>query len=208
MYQLLGFPTQNTKKTLYVLEELNTEYEYKYINLFEGDNKKESFLKFNPMGKVPTLVHAGDSLFESGAICRYIANVEKSQLYPENNLQRAKVDQWMDYFSCHLGRWLSTLYFEKIIKAKADLGEINEDSCAEALKFITQQFNYVDQNLKSNVYLTGEKLSIADLFAYAYIEQTTDIAYSLDDFPHVKLWSEKLSKRKSIINVNNKIKQQ
>jgi len=200
MYRLFGFPSQNSMKTLYVLEELDVDYEFQLIDLFNGENKKEAFLKLNPFGKAPTLQLNNDSLFESGAICRYVANVENSPLYPQDKLQRAKVDQWMDFFSCHLGRWLSTLYFENIIKAKAGMGDPDEAKCEEALGFSHQQLAIVNNVLETNEFFVGDTLTIADLFAFAYIEQVNAYDLSLEKYPHIKTWFDRIEKRKSIQN--------
>ena len=135
MFRLHGFQTQNTLKTLYVLEEVADDFEFNFVNLGKGEQRTEAFLKMAPIGKVPVLEHDGDYLFESGAICRYVANVSKSPLYPENAMQRAKVDQWMDFFTCHLGRWFNTMFFEVIIKSKFDLGDADEAALEEANKY-------------------------------------------------------------------------
>lgn len=207
MYRLLGFPTQNTKKTLYVLEEVGVDFEFQLVDLMKGENRSESFRKLNPVGKVPVLQHDDESLFESGAICRYVANVENSPLYPADKLQRAKVDQWMDFFSCHLGRWLSTLYYEKIVKVRANLGDPDQKSCEEATKFSARQLAIIDQWLQENKYLTGENLSIADMFAFAYIEQVKDIDLSLDEFPHVSQWLNDIEKKESVKRARQRLEQ-
>jgi len=82
MYRLYGIPTQNTLKAAYVLDAIGVDYEYKKMDVQSGEHKTEEFLKMNPVGKVPVLKHNDFSLFESGAICRYVANVEGSDLYP------------------------------------------------------------------------------------------------------------------------------
>ncbi|MCB0307818.1 MAG: glutathione S-transferase family protein [Bdellovibrionales bacterium] len=198
MYQLMGFATQNTMKVLYVLEELGVKYEFKMIDLMKGENKSPEFLKWTPVGKVPVLLHGDDSLFESGAICRYVANVENSPLYPENKLERAKVDQWMDFFSCHLGRWLSSLYYELVIKPKSGRGSTNQDNCTEARGFCQQQLAIVEKWLSSNSYLVGNSLTIADLFAFAYLEQHRSIDLSLKDYPHILNWYARIDQRESV----------
>jgi len=205
MYHLFGFSTQNTLKPLYVMEELGVDFDFKYMDLFKGEQKDENFLKLNPVGKVPVLQFDGESLFESGAICRYVANEEKSSLYPEDPFKRAKVDQWMDFFSIHLGRWLSTLFFEKVLKEKADLGPVNVEKCAEAVKFAEQQMGIIDKILTENTYLSGDQLTIADLFAFAYIEQVKTCDFSLTPFPHVNAWMEKLDQRDSIKRARQRI---
>ena len=129
MYRLHGFYTQNTMKTLYVLEELGVDFEYMFVDLMQGENRSDAFRAMTPIGKVPVLEHAGEFLFESGAICRYVASVEHSPLLPADKLQRARVDQWMTFFTCHPGRWLTEIYFEQIIKPMAGMGETNIAAC-------------------------------------------------------------------------------
>ena len=207
MYRIHGFFTQNTMKTLYVAEELGIDYEFHFVDLLQGENRADSFLQLNPLGKVPVLEHDGEFLWESGAICRYLANVENSALYPGDKLERARVDQWMDYFSCHLGRWLSTLYFEQIIKPKANLGEPGEAACEEAAKFATQQLKFLDAWLANSARLTGERLSIADLFAFAYLEQVHALGFSLESYPRVKAWLDRMEARPGIRRARERVQE-
>ena len=97
MFRLHGFFTQNTLKTLYVLEEIGAEYAFCYVDLTRGANRSDEFRGMTPVGKVPVLEHEGEFLFESGAICRYAASVVKSPLYPADKMDRARVDQWMTF---------------------------------------------------------------------------------------------------------------
>jgi len=198
MFRLYGFSTQNTLKTLYVLEAVGADYEYEFVNLAKREQRQEQFLQMNPVGKVPVLEHDGEYLFESGAICRYVANVMDSPLYPANKLQRARVDQWMDFFTCHLGRWFTILYYENVIKLKFKLGDADEDSVAEALKFANQQLAMLDKQLAATDWLANDAMSIADLFAYAYIEQYRAVDFSMDDYPHVLAWINTIDSLDSI----------
>ena len=205
MFNLYGFSTQNTLKTLYVLEEVGADFEFNFINLGAGEQRSEEFAKKTPMGKVPVLEHNGEHLFESGAICRYVANVTDSPLYPADKMQRARVDQWMDYFSCHLGHWFNKLYFELAIKPKFDLGEADDKGIAEANKFAAQQLGTLDGLLENSDWLANDALSIADLFAFAYIEQHRDVDFSIDDYAHVKAWAERIESLDSITNARSRL---
>ena len=198
MFRLYGFFTQNTMKTLYVLEAVGADYEYEFVNLGEREQRREQFLQMNPVGKVPVLEHDGEFLFESGAICRYVANVLDSPLYPADKLQRARVDQWMDFFTCHLGRWFTSLFYENVIKPKFNLGDPDEDSVAEALKFANQQLGMLDELLANTDWLANDAMSIADLFAYAYVEQYRAINFSMDDYPNVLAWFNKIDALDSV----------
>jgi len=204
MNRLYGFNTQNTMKVVYTLEELEVDYDFTFLDLFKGEHKQESFLKLNPVGKVPVLQIGDDSLFESGAICRYAANAAKSPLYPEDALQRAKVDQWLDFFSAHLGRWLSTLFFENIIKEKAGMGEIDPEKCKEAQNYTHQQMAIIDAHLADKAFFMGDALTIADPFAFAYIEQVETFDFSWDDFPHAKRWYDAMRSRPAVERARRK----
>ena len=182
MFRIYGFFTQNSLKTLYVAEEVVGDFEFQFVDLAKGEQKAEAFTRMTPIGKVPVLEHDGECLFESGAICRYIANVADSPLYPVHKLQRARVDQWMDFFSCHLGHWLSRLYFEAVIKPNFDLGGPDETGIEEATKFANIQLGMLDAHLRDADWLANDAFSIADLFAFAYIEQHRAVELSLEEY--------------------------
>jgi glutathione S-transferase len=195
MYRLYGSFTQNSMKPVYVLEELGVDFEYCFIDLMKGETRTDDFRRMTPAGKVPVLEHDGEFLFESGPICRYVASVEKSPLYPADKLQRARVDQWMTFFTCHPGRWLTKLYFEKIVKPVADLGETDLAGCEEAIRFAHQQLGIVEDWFENNQWLANDAFSIAEPFALAYVEQVRAIDFPLDDHPRVESWFEGLQAR-------------
>jgi glutathione S-transferase len=201
MYRLHGFFTQNTLKTLYVLEELGVEYAFRFVDLASGENRTDEFRAMTPVGKVPVLEHDGGHLFESGAICRFVASEARSPLYPADKLERAHVDQWMTFFTCHPGRWLTNLYFEKIMKPAAGLGETNEDRCAESLHFATAQLKAVERHLSSRDWLANDVLSIAEPFALAYMEQARAVGFDLEPFPSVKAWFDRVDRRPAAARV-------
>lgn len=198
MFRLYGFFTQNSLKTLYALEEVGVEFEFQYVDLSKGEQRSEEFAKMTPVMRVPLLEHDGQYLFESGAICRYVANVADSPLYPADKMQRAQIDQWMDFFSCHLGRWLVTLYFDGVIRPRFDLGDSDEAAVAEATKFAHKQLGMLDGLLENADWIANDAYSIADLFAFAYIEQHRDIELSIDEYANVKAWFHRVESKPGI----------
>ncbi len=198
MIRLYGFKTQNTLKTIYVLEESGLDFEFEFVDLAKGEQRSKEFAQKTPIQKVPLLEHDGEFLFESGAICRYIGNLTDSSLYPLDKMQRARVDQWMDFFTCHLGRWLTTIFYETVIKKHFNLGEPNTQLVAEATKFVGQQLEVLNAHLDESDYLANNALSIADLFAFAYVEQCRAIEWSLTDVPKVEAWLNRIESRDSI----------
>lgn len=192
---------------MYVLEEVGADYNFEFVDLSKGEQRSDEFASKTPIGKVPLLEHDGQFLFESGAICRYVANASDSDLYPIDKMQRAQVDQWMDFFSIHLGRWFTTLYFDAVIRPQFNLGDSNEAAVAEATKFANIQLGMLDKHLADSDWLANNTLSIADLFAFAYVEQHQSIDFSIDDYANVKAWFERVAALRSISGARAKLPQ-
>ena len=206
MFILHGFFTQNSLKVLYVLEQLGVEYEFRFVNLAAGENRSEAFRAMTPVGKVPVLEHDGAYLFESGAICRYVAGIAQSPLYPADKLDRARVDQWMTFFTCHPGRWLTNLYFEKIMKPAAGLGETNQDRCEESARFSTAQLKAVERHLAGRDWLVNETLSIAEPWALAYLEQAPQVGFDLAAYPNVDAWYRRVEELPAVARVRARVR--
>lgn len=207
MYHIYGFsPSFNTTKVLYCAEELGIEYEYTSIDLSKGEHKSPEHLLRHPLGKTPALVHDDKHLFESNTLCRYLADVERSALYPQNDAYgRALVDQWMDFYAAHLGRWLGTLLFERVVRERFGMGEKNVDVEAEALGFVTEQLACVNTHLSQNAFMGGSDVSIADCVAYAYMETTKESGVSLADAPAVANWYANYASRDSVARVRERL---
>jgi len=72
-----------------VLKILGVEFEEILIRLRQPDSNKR-MLEYNPAGKVPTLLHAGRRVWDSLAICEYLADLYADQpLWPQDLDARA-----------------------------------------------------------------------------------------------------------------------
>ena len=61
-------PQSRSAGTLVLLEELGADYELHVLDLKSGDQRKADYLRVNPMGKVPAIVHEGALVTEQGAV--------------------------------------------------------------------------------------------------------------------------------------------
>jgi glutathione S-transferase len=82
---------------LWMLEELGQPYELKVLSMAKGENREPAFLALNPMGKVPTLVHDGTVVTETGAICCYLADAfpEAGLTVPVGDRRRGTYLKWL-----------------------------------------------------------------------------------------------------------------
>jgi len=81
MLTLYYSPQSRAIRPRWLLEEIGVPYELKRLNLQAGEQKKPGYLKINPNGTVPALVDGDLALFESAAICQYLADK-----FPEKRL--------------------------------------------------------------------------------------------------------------------------
>ena len=78
------------------------------------------------------------------------------------------------------------------------MGPLDPAVCAEAEGFAREQLKIVDGVLQRVRFVAGDSRSIADLFAFAYVEQVAQLNFSIDELPHVRQWYENLLGRESV----------
>ncbi|MBX3653164.1 MAG: glutathione S-transferase family protein [Ramlibacter sp.] len=67
-------PYSRAAGTLWALEEAGVAYEFRLTDIMKGEQKGESLVSRNPMGKLPTLVDGDMVVSESAAIALYLAD--------------------------------------------------------------------------------------------------------------------------------------
>lgn len=80
------------------LEEKGLEYEAHVIDLSTQQQHSPEYLKINPMGVVPTILHDGRALHESSTICEYLDAVfPDPPLRPADPYDLAQMRNWIRY---------------------------------------------------------------------------------------------------------------
>lgn len=86
-------PMSRGRTIRWMLEEVGQPYDTEILGY--GVDMKGDFLRVNPMGKVPTIIHNGQIITESAAICAYLADTfPQAGLSPDLS-QRAEYYRWM-----------------------------------------------------------------------------------------------------------------
>jgi glutathione S-transferase len=85
----------------FILEELKVDYELITVDRKSNAQKFLDYLAINPAGRIPTLIDDGFVIFESPAICVYLAEAHSSSnLIPKiRDKNRALFFQWMMYLT-------------------------------------------------------------------------------------------------------------
>ena len=83
-------------KARLILEEKGQTYEEIAIDLQKGESHTPEYMKLNPKGVVPTLIHDGLVVCESTVIMQYLDDIfADPPLVPDDPLARIKMRMWM-----------------------------------------------------------------------------------------------------------------
>ena len=87
-------PMSRGRIARWMLEEVGVPYRREVLT-FGGPMKGVDYLRLNPMGKVPTLVHGDSSVTECPAICAYLADAFPQAGLAPPQRERADYYRWL-----------------------------------------------------------------------------------------------------------------
>lgn len=104
MLRILGKASSiNVRKVLWTCAELDLPFKREDWGSGFRPTDTPGFLALNPNAMVPVLVDGDTVLWESNTICRYLAaRYGAGRLLPSDALERARVEQWMDWQATEL----------------------------------------------------------------------------------------------------------
>ena len=173
---------------------LGLKYKWQALNLREGEQKQEWFLKINPVGKIPVIDDDGFCLFESNSICRYLCDKHNSALYPKDVHKRATIDQWIDYSSFHIGANFMLIVYNRVFAPIRKI-PVNDKAITDGLEFLKQYFPIVEKQLAGHKYIVSQEISLADIILLSLIEPAEAAEIDLSAYPKVCAWRADLKKQ-------------
>ena len=192
---------------IFLAEKGLNDVEMVEINLMEGDNLTDGFLKINPRGTIPTLeLDDGTRLDETVAICRYL-----EEIYPEPNLlgtdalSKARIEACQrhvefDGFQPLLDAFRNTFpaFSERGVPGlPAEYRAIPELAERGQRRYELFMKN-LNKLLETQAYIAGDKFSIADITALCGIDFAKMLEITLpEDYTHARRWYDDVSSRPS-----------
>lgn len=183
-----------SNKVRYAANFLGLEYEYRKMNLREGEHLKPEFKKLHPATKIPVIDDDGFVLFESNAIIKYLADKAPSDLYPRDIKQRALVDQWMDFVSIHIGGAMNRIIFNRIVAPLIN-AKVDENSLKDGLNFLEKFWPVVENRLSTQAFLAGDNLTLADINLLAVTDPVESSGVDLSPYPVLTKWRNSLREK-------------
>lgn len=195
--QLYYIPSTRAFRPRWLLEEMKLPYDLITVTLEQ--TRTEDYRRLHPHGKVPVLVDRDVTLFESAAICSYLAD-----RYPDRGLApgptsqaRGYYYQWLFYGSLTLEAPVEQFMFqvlpdlpEKLLPKTAQ----THGSKEEALAWFQRVCEPLNQHLAHHSYLVDDRFSSADVVIAGVLYWALELGMMGESSP-VKTYLERLMER-------------
>src|SRR5215472_7640478 len=159
MLTLYHSPQSRSIRPRWLLEELAVPCEVKLVSLAAGDQKKQEYLKLNPNGTVPTLVDGDLALWESAAICQYLADKfpEKRLAPPVGTPARGLYYQWNHYAMSALEPPIVTIFLHTIRRPEAErIPQLVDEARAQ----LAPVLDVLEHALAARPFILGEDFGV------------------------------------------------
>lgn len=175
-----------------VLSEAGLDYELDRVDLTTKTTETGRPLKeINAQDAVPVLLlEGGETLTEGAAIVQYVADQapEAGLLPPAGTLERAKVQQWLNYIATEMHKAHVPLF-------KADYPQAAKDI---ALANVKRSYDFVSEALADRPYLTGETFTVADAYLFTIVNWHNFIGLDLAPWPVLVAFQARIAARPAV----------
>ena len=190
-------PLANSMKSLLCLKEKGLAFVSHYVDLLRFEQHEPEFVKLNPNGQVPVLVHDGAVITESTVINEYLDDVfPEIPLRPKNPAERAQMRIWSKFVDEHfcpaLSMWGWHLMVRRVAQSlsKNELDKMleriplkeqrdkwatvagqsfTEAQLAESKRKLVDSIARMERILAKSAWLAGFTYSLADVNSYSMV---------------------------------------
>jgi glutathione S-transferase len=199
------------------------------VELLRFEQLRPEYLRLNPSGVVPTLVHDGRVFLESSVICQYLDEAFPGHsLMPADPAGRAQARAWLKYFddAVHpeVRRASFALLYTPLLRSLAPaelearlashpqpqraqafrdaaLGKIDRGALRAALDAFARILARIDAALGEGPWLAGEDFGMADVAMAPFAERLEHLGLSrlCAPYPRALGWLRRVLERPSVV---------
>jgi len=179
--------------------EKGLKWETRNVDLFRAKQYDPEYLKLNPKGLVPTLVHDGVPIIESTLICEYLEDrYPEPALYPADARLRAKCRLIEDLADTQLD---AATYAVAVVEMGR--GEVHPGMHDAAERDLTRLYDELERHLGEAAFFCGS-YSLADIAVVPHVLATSFLGFGLDPERHSHLlqWLGRVQERSAVMQDN------
>ena len=201
--ELHYWPTPNGWKVSIALEEMGLPYALKPVDIGRGDQFRPEFLQISPNNRMPAIVDpdgpdgAPISVFESGAILRYLAD-KTGRFGGEGARGRVEVDEWLFWQVGGLGPMAGQAHhFRQYAPALAPDARTTAYGAVRYTNEVHRLYGVMNTRLEARDFLAGA-YSIADMAAWPWVTGHAMQGVDLGEFPALGAWFARVGAREAV----------
>lgn len=162
MFEIFGQLSSRTRRCLWTAEECGASVKFHPIALLKGEHRDPAYRALNPNARVPTLRDGDLVLFESAAICRYIAerHPRAGLVFEAGSPQAALLDQWVCWTVTELEQALWSMGKHRFALPKAYRIAAMQDT---AMFEFERAARVLAEHLQNRSFIVGDRFTIADV---------------------------------------------
>jgi glutathione S-transferase len=160
--KLYHSPRSRSVRPRWLLEEIGEPYDIVRLDLSKGEHKEAGYLEIHPHGAVPGFTDGDLSMFESSAICMYLADkFPQKRLAPQvGTPARGLYYQWMVYSIATLEPPVLQVFLHTIMLPEEQRSEAQANEGRQKFGDVAR---VLGQALGTKPFLLGEQFSAADV---------------------------------------------
>lgn len=175
-----------------VLREAGFDFDLEQVNNQEKKTKSGmDYWGVNAKGQVPVLeLDNGERITEGPVIVQYLADqMPASGLAPANgSMDRVRVQEWLNFTSSEIHKSFGPIFRPTTPDAFKDLSKAN----------LGKRFDWLDKQLASKQYLTGDKFTVADAYLFTVLRWSTRVNIDLGTWPNLKAYVDRVAARPKV----------
>jgi glutathione S-transferase len=151
----------------------------------------EDFNTVNTKGYVPTLrLDNGQVLTENVAVLQYIADLKpEAKLAPPNGtLERYRLIELLAYVNTEVHKNISPLFNPNASEDTKNLARAN----------VTKRLDWLEANLGSRQYLTGDNFTVADAYLFVIMSWFPRVGLDAAKWPKLQALSQRVGARPAV----------
>ena len=191
--KLLGRLTSiNVRKVMWTAAQIGLDLDREDWGAGFRSPQEPGYLAMNPNGLIPVLIDGDFAMWESNAICRYLAaKCHATVLLPTELQSRARVEQWMDWQAGELNNsW--RVAFMALVRGQPAAPE----AVAASVAGWNRHMGLLDTQLaKTGAHVCGDDFTLADVVLGLSAQRWKNAPIERTELPAVEAWLQRLSAR-------------
>jgi len=194
MLRIWGRATSiNVQKVMWLVAELGIEHERLDRGGPFGGLDDPDIVARTPTGKIPVVNDGPVDVFESNAICRYLAaTYGAGSWWPDEPAARAAADQWMEWFQNSLYMDFITVFIQLVRVPEA---ERDQKLLADCKQRTAEGFGRFARFLGDKPFVAGDQPTVGDIPVGAALYRYFALDYDRPDLPALADYYDRLKAR-------------